>query len=63
MSEALNKIKEFKLSTLTDLYNQLKPEQQDLFCRLYIGGIEKIEESKIDWAIQQCERTIIKNNS
>lgn len=60
MSEALNKIKDYRKKSLIDLYNQLTPVQQDLFNRMYVG-VGEIPDNKIDWAIQQCERTISKN--
>lgn len=62
MSEALNKIKQFRRQTLSELLDQCTEPQQDLFERMY-GAVSTIPESKIDWAIQQCERTIEKNNS
>lgn len=60
MSEALNKIKDYRKKSLIDLYDQLTPAQQDLFNRMYID-VKEIPDDKIDWAIQQCERTISKN--
>ncbi len=60
MSETLNKIKDYRKKLLIDLYNQLTLAQQDLFNRMYVG-VEEIPDDKIDWAIQQCERTISKN--
>jgi len=70
-SEALKKIKEFRGGILINLYNQCTSEQQLLFRRMYShknleASIEeisdKIPNEKFDWAIQQCERTIINNN-
>ena len=60
MSEALKSIKAFKQKTLEDLYNQCKPKQQEFFHRMY-KSIKNFPEDKIDCAIQQCERTIAKN--
>ena len=60
MSEALNKIRDYRKKSLIDLYDQLTPVQQDLFNRMYVD-VEEIPDDKIDWAIQQCERTISKN--
>ena len=57
MSEALQKIKNYRKQVLTDLYNQCSKAEQDLFNRMY-GSLEKISDEKIDLAIQQCERTI-----
>lgn len=62
MSESLNKIDQFKRQTLSDLLDQCTEPQQNLFERMY-GDVSTMETSKIDWAIQQCERTIEKNNS
>lgn len=45
---------------LTNLYYQLSEGQKALFNRMY-GSIETIEDSKIEWAIQQCVRTIENN--
>ena len=45
---------------LTNLYYQLTEGQKALFNRMY-GSIETIEDSKIEWAIQQCIRTIENN--
>lgn len=63
MSEALERIKQFRRQVLQELYDQLRPEQQKFFCKLYklSDGIDKLAESKIDLAIDQCERTIKKN--
>lgn len=62
MSEALNKIDQFKRQTLRDLLDQCTEPQKNLFKRMY-GTVSTMDKSKIDWAIQQCERTIEKNNS
>jgi len=70
-SLVLKKIAEFKKNTFFDLYNQLTSEQQRFFRMMYshknpelsIEEIyDKIPLEKIDWAIYQCENTIIKNN-
>jgi hypothetical protein len=45
---------------LTNLYYQLTEGQKALFNKMY-GSIETIEDSKIEWAIQQCVRTIENN--
>lgn len=45
---------------LRRLYNMCTPPQQHLFNRMYIS-VDDIPLKKIDWAIQQCERTIAKN--
>jgi hypothetical protein len=45
---------------LTNLYHQLTEGQKALFNKMY-GSIETIEDKKIEWAIQQCVRTIENN--
>lgn len=62
MSEALDKIKSYRKQTLVDLYNQCTVGQQGLFNRMY-GSTDKIPDEKVDWAIQQCEKTIKKNKT
>jgi hypothetical protein len=59
-SEALKKIENFRRQTLASLYNQCTSEQQNVFNRMYVS-IAAIPDRKIDWAIQQCERTIAEN--
>ncbi len=60
MSESLQKIKDYKMQILRSLYNQCTEPQQVLFCRMY-KSVDEIPEDRIDWAIQQCERTIEAN--
>ena len=50
-----------KRKKLESLLKQCKPHQQELFNKMY-KSIEDIPKDKIDWAIQQCERTLWKNN-
>jgi hypothetical protein len=45
---------------LTSLYYQLTDVQKEFFNRMY-ESIETIEDNKIKWVIQQCERTIENN--
>lgn len=45
---------------LTNLYYQLTDGQKAFFNRMY-GSIETIEDKKIEWAIQQCVRTLDNN--
>ena len=59
-SPALEEVRLFRRGILARLYHQCTPEQQALFNRMY-GSLESISEEKIDWAIQQCERTVEKN--
>jgi hypothetical protein len=61
-SEALKRIDDFRRQTLIDLYNRCTQEQQNLFNRMYVS-VETIPDEKIDWAIQQCERTIAENEA
>jgi hypothetical protein len=44
---------------LYQLYHQLNKAQQNLFNLMY-GSIDTIKEEKIEWAIEQCERTLEK---
>lgn len=60
MSESLENIKNFRKDTLKKLLDQCTEPQQQIFNRMY-GSLAEIPDEKIDWAIQQCERTIIKN--
>lgn len=61
MSEALDKIAKFRYDILRDLLSQCTEEQIEVFNRMYVS-IDRIEDDQIDWAIQQCERTIEGNN-
>lgn len=60
MSESLKQIEDYRRQVLADLLAQCTLEQIDLFNRMY-GSIEDIRDDQIDWAIQQCERTIKEN--
>jgi 3-methyladenine DNA glycosylase AlkC len=60
MSNALQEIKDYRKKVLVDLYSQCTKPQQEIFKKMY-NSIETIPDKNIDWAIQQCERTIIKN--
>ncbi len=50
----------YRIAQLHGLLDQCTKEQQAFFDRMY-GSRDTIPEEKIDWAIQQCERTIAKN--
>ena len=50
----------YKKAQLHGLLDQCTKEQQAFFDRMY-GSRDTIPDEKIDWAIQQCERTIAKN--
>jgi hypothetical protein len=60
MSEALNNIENYRREVLRELYNCCTEAQQKFFCRMY-KSVDEIDDSKIDWAIKQCERTIASN--
>ena len=59
-SKALARVIEFKRQMMRDFLAQCTGAQVDLFNRMY-GSVDKIPENKMDWAIQQCERTVEKN--
>jgi hypothetical protein len=59
-SEALARVTEFKKQMLRDFLAQCTEAQVDMFNRMY-GSVETIKEDKMEWAIQQCERTVAKN--
>lgn len=57
---------------LKDLLHQCTESQQLLFKRMYSHNnlectideaVDNIDSSKIDWAISQCERTVLKNQN
>jgi hypothetical protein len=60
-SDALARVTEFKRQIMRDFLAQCTEAQVDLFNRMY-GSVETIAEDKMDWAIQQCERTVLKNS-
>ena len=62
MGELTDKFRELKREELRKVLNQCYPDQIKLFNRMY-GSIDKIPESKMDWAYQQCTRTLEKNKS
>ena len=59
MSPALKKIQDFKYQLLTDMLSQCTTKQVEFFNQMYPNGIKKIKN--FDWAIQQVERPIEKN--
>ncbi len=70
MSEALKSIKGFRLQTLKNLLAQTTEEQQMFFKRMYSHKdltmpievvVDNMPEDRINWAIQQVERTVNKN--
>jgi hypothetical protein len=60
MSETLEKVQKFKHDELRSLLDQCTEPQKKLFNRMY-ESIDEIPPEKMDWAIQQCERTIEMN--
>jgi hypothetical protein len=61
-SEALLRATEFKRQIIGEFLTECSEAQVDLFNRMY-GSVETIAEDKMDWAIQQCERTVAKNRA
>ena len=62
---------DFGRKKLKELLSQCTESQQLMFKRMYahdnldlpIGEcVDQMDESKIDWAISQCERTVEKSN-
>lgn len=62
MCEALLKVERYKIKILKELYDQLPKPSQDLFNRMYVS-VDEIKSEKIDWAIQQCETTLLNDQS
>ena len=60
MSRALNKIEDFKRTILSKLYYKCTERQRHVFNRMY-GSLNGVRDDQIDWAIQQCEKTIKAN--
>jgi len=63
-------LKNAEKEILKDLLSQCTEPQQLMFKRIYCHlnlelsineAVDKMEESKMDWAISQCERTVYKN--
>lgn len=62
MSEALNKVIEFKRDMIRDFLGKCTEAQVNLFNIMY-GSVDKLPTDKMDWALQQCERTVAKNEA
>ena len=60
LSKTLKEIENFKRQKLKELYNMCTIPQQKFFNKMY-GSLDDVPEENINWAIQQCERTIEKN--
>jgi len=60
----LAQIDAYRLDKLREVLSQCGKQEQAVFWLMYGrfgGGIEDIPKSKLDWAIQQCERTVAKS--
>jgi len=55
----MNTLEEMGREKLRELLKQLPTTWVNIFNRMY-GSVEKITLDKMDWAIQQCERSIEK---
>jgi len=62
-SPALNKIRDFKIKLLTDLYNSIGKEDQIIFQDLFGFPIEEIEDMVFETAVTMCEDVITKQNA
>lgn len=63
-------LQEFARTTLKEGLAQCSPDQQMLFKRMYANGkletpinevVDKMPDSRLDWAMQQVQNTIVKN--
>lgn len=61
IGSTLKKIDAYRRGVLAELRDKLLPSQKEIFDRVYPCGVKKMPDSKINWAIEQCERTIAKN--
>jgi hypothetical protein len=70
MSRTLEKIEHFRREELKTLICQCTEPQQHLFKQMYSHRnldlpidqvVDQMPSEKIDWAIQQCERTLAKS--
>ena len=59
-SNILEHLKDYKLFLLKILLSTCSEKEISLFNKMY-GSVDIIPDDKIDWAIQQCENTIVKN--
>jgi hypothetical protein len=46
-----------KRDRIKDLLDTLKPEQVEVFYRMY-KSLAEITDKQVSWALQQCERTV-----
>jgi len=70
MSETLKKIEDFRRNELKSLLAKCSEGQQLMFKRMYSHKnlelpinevVDNMPDDKINWAIQQCETTVKKN--
>jgi hypothetical protein len=63
-------LQEFARNTLKEGLAQCSPDQQMVFKRMYAHGaldmpinqvVDRLSESKLDWAMQQIQNTLVKN--
>lgn len=54
------RIENFKRDLLQEFLSQCSEAQQELFRKIYVG---KVPVSKLDDAIDLCERTVLKNRA
>lgn len=52
---------EYKRNRIRSLLKKCKPEQREIFNRMYTS-VDKIEEEKMNWAIKQIVQTLNKNS-
>ena len=60
-SPALQKIEEFKLNLFNEMFEKLKPEEKDIFYKIYPDGFEKLLSKQKMWAMMQVENTLKKH--
>lgn len=56
-------VREFYYQEIREGLEQCTESQREFFNRLYPNGIEGIEDSRLDCALQQVKRTIAKNKT
>jgi len=58
MSEALQKIEDFKRQLMDEMLGQCLPKQQEFFHKIFRNGVP---DGKVEGAITLIERTLTKN--
>jgi len=61
MNSAKEQVTEWKREKLRELLSQCTDAQIGIFNRMY-KSIDAITNDKMDWAMEQCLRTVEKNN-